>query len=116
MGEHLLTKADRILKRSGFLWLSKTGHRLHNRYFLMVYLPGTTDRVRLGITVTRRVGNAVCRNRIKRHCREFFRRNRRRISGIWDINLIVKKEAAGVPADRIYTALMNLFDRMPRGS
>jgi ribonuclease P protein component len=116
MGELALSKADRILKRSGFLWLSKTGHRLHHRYFLVVYLPGTTDRVRLGITVTRKVGNAVCRNRIKRHCREFFRKHRSRISGIWDINLIAKKEVAGVSADRIDAALMNLFDRMPRGS
>lgn len=38
--------------------------------------PNGLDRSRLGITVTRKVGTAVRRNRIKRVIREIYRRNR----------------------------------------
>ena len=89
-------KADRILKRSEFMTLARHGRKLQNDVFIAVVLPGATDRSRLGITVTRKVGNAVRRNRIKRLVREFFRRQQYQQTGNWDINIIAKKRAAGL--------------------
>lgn len=42
------------------------------------------DRPRLGITVTRKFGNAVLRNRFKRIVREIFRKNRHAFGGAFD--------------------------------
>jgi ribonuclease P protein component len=39
-------------------------------------VPAEAGPARLGLTVTRRIGNAVVRNRLKRRFREIFRRNR----------------------------------------
>jgi ribonuclease P protein component len=50
--------------------------------------------VRLGISVSRKVGNAVCRNRIKRWLREYFRINRTRIVSGVDLSVVVKPSAA----------------------
>ncbi len=107
-------KADRILKRSDFVTLSRKGRKLQNDVFIAVVLPGSTDRSRLGITVTRKVGNAVKRNRIKRLVREFYRRRLYPLSGIWDINIIVKQKAAQLPSELIYSALNSLFDQLAR--
>jgi ribonuclease P protein component len=49
---------------------------------------------RLGISVGRKVGNAVCRNRIKRWIREYFRRHRAKIATGVDFSVIVKPGAA----------------------
>jgi len=49
---------------------------------------------RMGITVSRKVGNAVCRNRIKRWLREFFRCNHVHFGRIVDISVIAKPGAA----------------------
>jgi len=106
------TKADRLRKRSEFLHLSTNGRRIQNRYFVAVFAPGESDRCRLGITVTRRVGNAVQRNRIKRLAREFFRHHRSRLRGIWDINLIAKKEAVDLPSKDAYRNIGDLFDEI----
>ena len=106
------TKADRILKRSEFIHLSKSGQKLQNRYFIATFCPGRFDRLRLGVTVSKRVGKAVTRNRIKRYAKEYFRINRHMMTGDWDINIIAKKEAADLSSDGAFSSLQNIFDRI----
>jgi len=80
----------------------------------MAYHPGRTKRTRLGITVTKKVGKAAERNKIKRLIREYFRQNRHHITGNWDINLIAKKEAANQESDRILESVRQIFDNLSR--
>ena len=110
--DHSFKKADRILKRNEFIQLSKFGRKLHNQNFIVIFAPGHFGRSRLGITVTRKVGNAVKRNRIKRLVREYFRLNRHLLSGDWDINVIAKKEAADLSSEKIFGSLCNIFERI----
>ncbi|MFC1799149.1 ribonuclease P protein component [Thermodesulfobacteriota bacterium] len=106
------TKADKILKRSEFLQLSRLGKKISNSHFVLLYAPGQFERSRLGITVTKKVGNAVVRNRIKRFSREYFRLNRHNIKGYWDFNLIAKKEAAELTSRQAFMSLQNVFGRI----
>lgn len=108
------TKTDRILKRSDYIRLQNTGTKISNAHFIVSCLPGIYKRSRLGITVTRKVGNAPARNRIKRCAREFFRLNRHVLKGGWDIVIIAKKEALGLAPSQISSSLRNVFDRMSR--
>ena len=110
--DHSFKKADRILKRNEFIQLSKFGRKLHNQNFIVIFAPGHFGRSRLGITETRKVGNAVKRNRIKRLVREYFRLNRHLLSGDWDINVIAKKEAADLSSEKIFGSLCNIFERI----
>ncbi len=54
-------------------------------------MPGT----RLGVTVTRKVGPAVKRNRIKRWVREAFRRERGALPPGFDMVWVAKRDVAG---------------------
>ena len=114
MPRFCFTKADRILRRKEFLRLAASGKRIQNRCFIAVYSPGQTGRTRLGITVTKRVGSAVTRNRIKRYTRECFRLNRHVITGIWDINVIAKQEAATLSSEQVFSSLQDIFGRISR--
>ncbi|MBU4186432.1 MAG: ribonuclease P protein component [Proteobacteria bacterium] len=106
------TRADRILKHPDFFRISKCGSKLQNRYFLVLFCPGRFKRTRLGVTVSKKVGNAVERNRIKRIFREYFRLNRHKITGFWDINMIAKKEAAGLTSNQALLSLQKIFDKI----
>jgi len=107
-------KTVRILKRSDFLRLQQTGTKIQNNHFIASYAPGRFSRSRLGITVTKKVGNAAVRNRIKRMSREFFRLNRHKLKGCWDIVIIAKKEAVDLSSGQAFSSLQNVFDRIPR--
>lgn len=102
-------KAHRILKRSEFLRLSEKNRKVQNQYFVALFDTSTTGETRLGITVTKRVGNAVARNRLKRYVREYYRRHRNDILKETDINIIVKKRASDIPAKEAQMSLQDLF-------
>jgi len=71
------------------------GRRHSSRAFvLLVRAAGGSGRARLGITASRRVGNAVVRNRVKRWIREWFRRSgRAQLPGL-DVVVIARASAA----------------------
>jgi ribonuclease P protein component len=68
-----LGKAARLRRRREFVAVQERGRRLHAEELVVLVLATGTNRPRIGITVSRRVGTAVVRNRIKRWVREAFR-------------------------------------------
>ncbi len=59
--------------------------------FTLFGVPGETGICRLGITVTKKIGGAVRRNRIKRMIREVFRSNRHELVTPVDLVILVKR-------------------------
>jgi ribonuclease P protein component len=105
-------KEDRILKRSQFQELTRSGRKIENDSLIALILPGQFNRSRLGITVTRKVGNAAKRNRIKRLVREYFRLNRQYFNQNWDINIIAKKRAVDLSSEKVLASLQDLFEKI----
>ncbi|MEP6993354.1 MAG: ribonuclease P protein component [Acidobacteriota bacterium] len=70
------SRDDRLRKRREFEECYASGVRVSGRYVQMFLLAGKSGAPRLGISVPRRVGNAVARNRVRRRLREIFRRTR----------------------------------------
>jgi ribonuclease P protein component len=64
---------------------------------------------RLGITVTRRVGNAVVRNRVKRRVREAFRHQRSELRHPLDVIVIARKGAVNLASAEVESELIALF-------
>ena len=114
MGEYSFPKAARILKRQEFIRLSSSGTKIQNRHFILLYSRSCGEYARIGITVSRKVGNAVLRNRIKRLVRENFRRMRPMISGAWDINIIAKKNSSNLSFDEVGSSLAQLLEGIHR--
>ena len=64
----------RITRRAEYTACYNGGERLFTKYFVVfARSSGTSGAGRLGLAVTKKCGNAVARNRIKRVLRAFFR-------------------------------------------
>lgn len=87
---------------------------MQNRFFLAYFIPNHQPTSRLGITVTKRVGTATKRNRIKRRAREYFRHHAKYFETRMDINVIAKKESAELASEEIFLSLDNLFYKIKR--
>ena len=70
---HPFTSAHRIRKRSEYQRVYENGRRASSKSFVLFSIANGLGRPRLGMTVTKRCGGAVERNRIKRLLREWFR-------------------------------------------
>jgi ribonuclease P protein component len=93
MGSFSFKKEERILKRAEFINLNINGGRHCTKNFVVILKQNRGNITRLGITVSKRFGNSVKRNRIKRLIREFFRLNKQQIPKGYDIMIIARKES-----------------------
>lgn len=72
-GDQRFPKSARLTKRPQYLALNRHGQRLTSAHFVFLWKKNGLSQSRLGITVSKRVANAVGRNRVKRLLREAFR-------------------------------------------
>lgn len=107
-----LKKTQKILKRPEFISLSQSGKKLQDAWFIVFYTKGEAGTPRLGITVSKRVGNAVVRNRVKRLVREWFRLHRASWDGCWNLNVIAKKKAADLSLQGVVLSLEKMIDQV----
>ena len=70
-----MNKRQRIKRNAEFQEIFKKGKSFANRQFVVYCLEKEEDYYRVGLSVSKKVGNAVVRNRIKRYIRQTFLRN-----------------------------------------
>lgn len=75
--------------------------RFHSSNFLFIWRPNGLVQTRLGITVTKRVANAVGRNHIKRRLREAFRKNRSQLPPGLDVVAIARQKAQTLSGNQV---------------
>ena len=104
-----LPRASRIAKRREFLEAYERGEKLFGRYCVLFVVQNTSGS-RIGVTVTKKVGKANVRNRMKRWVREVFRHNRTLLP---PLNFVVNLKAGAPEATfREFSAdLEKLFRR-----
>lgn len=118
MRESSWPKAERIRKRSEYVRVQKGGRKLTTAHLLgfALFGPPTGLAPRLGVTVSRRVGGAVVRNRVKRLVREAFRTTKHALAPDLLLVVVAKPEAATAAFAQIAAELADLGRRLqPKG-
>jgi len=83
-----------LRRRKDYELAFRHGSRRHTQNFTIILRPNALKFSRLGVTVGKKVGNAVKRNRVKRCLREFFRLHKHKLPPSHDLVIVAKKDAA----------------------
>jgi len=97
----------RLLKRSDFLRVSNMGCKIVTLHFIICYIQNNLQYARLGITVSKKIGNAVLRNRLKRFFREIFRNNKNFFKEKYDFSIIVRNKITQIDHEELNLYLVN---------
>lgn len=101
----------KLKKRSEFQGAYQTGNKYWNRYFVIYVRQTGFENSRLGITVSKKVGKSVQRNRVKRLIRESFRHLRPHIQAAYDIVVVGRASASQLKCQQAQNALSSLLQR-----
>lgn len=107
-GSIIMQFSESLKKNYEFRYVYKNGKSYANKYLVMYVVENNTDRNRLGISVSKKVGNSVVRHRITRLIRESYRLHENIFNSGLDIVVVVRKSAAEVGYAEIESALLHL--------
>jgi ribonuclease P protein component len=102
-------RAEKVTNKSSYRIIYEQGVRRSSRFFTIITCGNSMGTRRLGITVTKKTGNAVFRNRTKRLIREFFRRNKDLFPAGHDVVVMAKKNLPPLTYQETARELTELF-------
>ena len=100
--------SESLKKNQDFRQVYRRGTSAAERQFVMYVLENGKDRNRLGISVSKKVGNSVIRHRIRRLVKEGYRLHEQQFARGYDIIVIARTGAAGVTQAEATESLLSL--------
>ena len=106
---HTLGRHQRLRKPGEFTAIRRAGKGWSNELLFLRALANGPGPTRFGFSVSKRLGNAVVRNRVKRRLKEIVRQER--VAGNWDIVLSARPPAAQASYRELRRAVEALLSR-----
>lgn len=103
--------ADRIRKKSEYAAVFSNSRKVVDRYFVCYLATQEQSGSKLGLAVSRKVGKAVTRNRIKRYLREFYRTHRPSFTTPCHLVVVARPAAAELDFAACVGAVRRLLHR-----
>ena len=101
--------SESLKNNQQFRFVYKNGRSYANKYFIMYVKENGLDKNRIGISVSKKVGNSVVRHRVTRLIREAYRLNKDCICSGYDIVFVARVTAKDKGYHEIESAMMHLF-------
>lgn len=88
---------------------ASSGHA--NGYLVLYARPNRSATNRVGITVSKKLGHAVVRNRVRRRLREVYRLNEDRFAPGWDIVVVARSRCIDADFQKLTRAYLSLAEK-----
>ena len=105
------SRSERLRRAADFDRVYSNGKRVAAVSLLLIFCSSPSQTTRLGVSVGRKIGKAVVRNRVKRLLRECFRLNKHKIKKGYDILLVARKGVEELKFAQVEGLVLDLFRR-----
>jgi len=104
-----MNKTESIKENRTFRRLYSKGKRIVSPLFILYVMPNRSEKQRLGITVSKKIGKAVERNRAKRIIREAFRLTKSELKPGFDIIFVARASTVSSTSTQIKKEMNRCF-------
>jgi len=102
---------DKLTRKSEFQLGYRIGRKYWDRYFVIYVRANNSPTTRLGITMSKKVGGSIKRNRVRRLVRESFRHLKSQLRLGMDVIVVGRRVATGLKCQQAQASLCRLFRR-----
>ena len=108
-------RSCRLTSRRQFLEVYKRGRRASTASLTLFGIPNSVGFSRVGLTVSRKIGGAVVRSRIKRLLREVFRLHHQELEPPMDLVINVHRSVRGKKLQQLEEEFLVSYSRLAKG-
>lgn len=99
---------QRLKSNREFRNVYDTGKSFANKYLVVFFVKNNLDNNRVGVATTKKIGNSVVRNKIRRRIKESYRLNINKVKQGYDIVFLSRVNAKNANYKEIESALLHL--------
>jgi len=107
----MLKQKYRLKKKYQFNYVYRVGKSCHGKFLMLVYSPSKNQNIKIGISVSKKVGNSVKRNRARRLLREAISPFINDLNPNFNLIIVAKQSIDGVKLNAVYNDLKSLLDK-----
>ena len=101
-----------LKENSVFRRLYAKGKSAASSYLVVYCRKNGRQENRIGITVSKKLGHAVVRNRVRRRFREIYRLHETEFSIGWDLVIVARTRAVGAPYAKLDRSFLSLCQKL----
>lgn len=106
-----MKKENRLRKRKQFNWLFKNGHTIHSKGLVLIYIQNKTKNFKVGFSVTKKIGHAVVRNKVKRQLKAIVQKYTDQIINNCTMIFVAKPEILNETFDEMTVEVFGLLNK-----
>ena len=107
----MLKQKYRLKKKYQFNYVYRVGKSCHGRFLMLVYSPSKNQNVKIGISVSKKVGNSVKRNRARRLLREAVSPFLENIDPNYNIIIVAKQSIEGKKLNVVLNDVKSVLEK-----
>ena len=97
----MLKRINRLKKRYQFNYVYKSGEHYSSEHLVLYVVPSKTKSIKVGFAVTKKVGHAVVRNKIRRRLREIVKIQLPKLKQSFNIIIVAKDNVIDAGFDKL---------------